>query len=333
MTGQWRQTEMINAGIGAAVALLLGGLGCGGGNSAAVAPVGGGGHSGADAGVGSVPTDAAVQLTCPAPATATDLCKTLPIGTVSACSGGDAGQPSQTGYLEILGSDGSKKYICAGSWIQGGAGGYTFGHPDQFMSDPQSCCGGSPTLVAAPITPPLANGGFFGALHPPSHIKPQESARPGAGELRQNPFAVIVRDSSGGAAFSAALKTWEGWAGDGNAHPAPDGSGAYYFPASVLINYAILETSDALPVVVIAPEVSQAADGSTPIGHPTLGGCAGGGGAPLALMAGEIHGTTLNNHSGRFGYDTSITPQALENASALFNCLGISITATQYVAP
>jgi hypothetical protein len=125
---------------------------------------------------------------------------------------------------------------------------------------------------------------------------------------------------------------WQGWAGDGKAHPAPDGSGAYYFPSSVLINYAILETSDALPVVVIAPEVSQAADGSAPIGHPTLGGCASGGGAPLALMAGELHGTTLNNHSGRFGYDTSITPQALENASALFKCLGISITATQYVA-
>jgi hypothetical protein len=135
MTGQWRRMEMINSGIGVAVAFLFGGLGCGGGQGSAVAPVGGSGHSGADAGVGSAPTDAAgsadaaVQLTCPAPATATDLCKTLPIGTVSSCSSTDGGQPSQTGYLEILGADGSKKYVCATSWTQGGSGGYTFGHP------------------------------------------------------------------------------------------------------------------------------------------------------------------------------------------------------------
>jgi hypothetical protein len=41
----------------------------------------------------------------------------------------------------------------------------------------------------------------------------------------------------------------------------------------------------------------------------------------------------LTNHSGRFGYDTSVTPAALDDAASLFNCLGISITATMYYPP
>ena len=333
----WR--GKVDATVWVMTALTLGGLGCssGGHGSADAAPSGG--SNAVDSAVGSrsidgsVSTDAAAQVMCVAHASVADPCKTLPTGTVNPCRGGDAGQPSQTGYLEVLGPDGSKKYTCATSWTQGGSGGYVFAQPNQFMSDPQSCCGGSPTPIPAPTAPQPTSGGFFGAPHPPSHIKPQESAQPGAGPLRQNPFAVAVSDTSGAAAFSTALAMWQGWAGDGIAHAAPDSSGTYYFPANVLINFAILETNDGLPVVVIGPEVSLAADDSTPIGHPTLGVCPAGGGAPLALMAGEIHGTTLTNHSGRFGYDTSVTSAALDNAAALFNCLGISVTATTYYPP
>jgi hypothetical protein len=337
-----RRVGIVDARIWIALALTFGVLRCssGGGHAAADAAIASGGNGSPDAAGGAAPTDAASSVDaggtvmCAAHATVSDPCKTLSIGTVSACGSGDGGgQPSQTGYLEIVAPDGSKRYTCATSWTEGGSGGYTFGQPDQFMSDPKSCCGGSATQVAGPTVPPPTSGGFFGAPHPPTHIKPQESAQPGAGKLRQNPFAVAVSDSTGAAAFSSALAMWQKWAGDGVAHAAPDGSGDYYFPASVLINFAILETSDGPPVVVIGPEVSLAADGSTPIGHPTLGACPGGGGAPLALMAGEIHGTTLTNHSGRFGYDKSLTSATLDDAAALFNCLGISITATTYFPP
>src|SRR5204863_1554947 len=95
---------------------------------------------------------------------------------------------------------------------------------------------------------------------------------------------------------------WQSWAGDGVPHPAPDGSGGYYFPQSVIINYAIIETQDGRPIVVIGPEVSTTSDEMSPLGHPTMGACASGGGAALALTAGELEGTTLSNHSGRFGY-------------------------------
>jgi len=342
MDRSWRRrTGMVDVRIWFGLALLSGGLRCGSGSGHAAndAAITNGGNSASDGAVGPVATDAGGSLDangtvkCPAHATVSDPCKTLSLGTVSACGVGDGGQPSQTGYLEILAPDGSKRYTCATAWTSGGSGGYTFGQPDQFMSDPQSCCGGSPTPVAGPTAPPPTSGGFFGAPHPPNHIKPQESVQPGSGLLRQNPFAVAVSDGGGAALFSSALAMWQKWAGDGVAHSAPDGSGPYYFPAGVLINFAILETSDGLPIVVIGPEVSLAADGSTPIGHPSLGVCPGGGGAPLALMAGEIHGTTLTNHSGRFDYDKSITSATLDDAAALFNCLGISITATTYYAP
>lgn len=341
MTAGWQQRGRIASSAGPVVALLLCGLGCSssGAHASADATLGTGGNGAVDAATGSAPTDAATfvdangSVTCTAHAMVSDPCKTLPVGTVSACGSSDGGQPSQTGYLEITAPDGSKRYTCATSWTEGGSGGYVFGQPDQFMSDAKSCCGGSATPVAAPTAPRPTSGGAFGTPHPPSHIKPQESTQPGGGMLRQNPFAVAVSDSAGAAAFSAALGMWQGWAGDGVAHAAPGGSGSYYFPAGVLINFAILETSDGLPVVVLGPEVSLAADGSTPIGHPTLGVCPAGGGAPLAMMAGELHGTTLTNHSGRFGYDKSVTSAALDDAASLFNCLGISITATMYYPP
>jgi hypothetical protein len=51
------------------------------------------------------------------------------------------------------------------------------------------------------------------------------------------------------------------------------------------------------------------------------------------LIAGEVWGTTLNNHSGRFGHDPSVTPEALAHAAALFNCFGIPISSTTYYLP
>jgi hypothetical protein len=311
------------------VLLLAGGAGCGGG-----------GQSASDAGPpGSVTSrdgaslpEASTGAACGAPAAAADLCQALPSGTITACSVDGAGQPSQTGYLEIRAADGSRTFVCATSWSDGGSGGYWFGHPDQFMSDAQSCCGGGATPVPAPMAPQPA-AGYLGALHAATDIKPQEMSQPGAGPIRENPFAVVVRDSAGGAAVAGAVATWLGWAGDGKPHAGPDGRGAYYFPGPILVNYTILEDAAGAPVIVIGPEVSLTADGKSPLGHPTLGGCAAGGGAPLVLMAGELGGTNLTNHTGRFGHDSSVTPDALNNAAALFNCLGIAVTGTTYYPP
>lgn len=129
------------------------------------------------------------------------------------------------------------------------------------------------------------------------------------------------------------MSTWLSWAGDGTPHPAPDGTGAYYFASNFPTNYVVLETSEGFPVIVIGPEVSLTADGTTPIGHPTLGVCSAGGGAVLAMIGGEIHGTTLNNHSGRYDYGPWVTAQALDSAAQLFNCMGIQITDTKYYPP
>jgi hypothetical protein len=329
MGGRWQIGSAGGAASVAVAALLVAGAaGCGSDGHDQGSPqgtVGSGGRSG-DA---STPT---ASTACGAPAATGDLCSAVSIGTITACSHDAGGQPSQTGYLEIRAADGTRTYTCAASWSTGGSGGYWFDHPEQFMSDPQSCCGAAATPVSAPSAPQPAIG-YLGALHAPRDIKPQESAQPGAGLLRQNPFAVTVADASGLAAFQSALATWHAWAGDGQAHEAPDGSGAYTLAEFAPINYAILETRDGQPVVVIGPEVSVTADGKSPLGHPTLGACPAGGGAPLVLMAGELAGTTLTNHSGRYGHDSSVTPEALDTASKLFNCLGISVTATTYFPP
>ena len=157
--------------------------------------------------------------------------------------------------------------------------------------------------------------------------------QPGSGFIRQDPFAVVVTDTSGGAAAIQAMSTWLSWAGDGKPHAAPDGTGAYYFAAGFPINYVVLETSGGFPAIVIGPEVSATADGTTPLGHPTLGVCSAGGGAPLAMIAGEVHGMMINNHSGRYDYGPWTTAQTLDAAAKLFNCMGIQITETQYYPP
>jgi len=282
---------------------------------------------GSDAG-----TSSATAGACGLPSAPADLCAALPTGKVSPCSQDSSGQPSQTGYLEIDSSGSPPMYVCATSWTPGPSGGYIFGQPGTFMSQAQSCCGGTASATAAP-TAPQPSIGSLGTLHIPSHIKPQETEQPGSGPILQNPFAVMVTDTTSGAAASAAMSKWISWAGDNTPHQGSDGAGAYYFPSGLLINYVILETSGGFPVIVIGPEVSMAADGSTPIGHPTLGVCPAGGGAPLAVTAGEVQGTTLNNHSGRYDYGPSATAQTLDTAAMLFNCMGIQITATKYYAP
>jgi len=296
--------------------------------------------SGFDGGQPSVPSDggtvhatvdATSSNTCGLPAVSGDVCAALPVGKVVPCSD-TGGQPSQTGYLEIDSPGSAPVYVCATSWNPDPSIGYIFGQPETFMSDAQSCCGGAVSATAVPTAPDLSIGSV-GAPHIPSHLKPPEMEQPGSGPLRQNPFAVVVTDTQSGAAATAAISTWRTWGGDGRAHTAPDGTGPYYFASGFPVNYVVLETSAGAPVIVIGPEVSLTPDGLNLLGHPTLGACATGGGAPLALLAGEVDGTTLNNHSGRYDYGPSATAQSLDVAAQLFNCMGIQITATKYSAP
>jgi hypothetical protein len=243
-----------------------------------------------------------------------------------------SGQPSQTGYLEIDNPGSPPMYVCATSWSPDPSQGYIFGQPGTFMSAAQSCCGGPVSATSVP-TVPQPSIGSLGTPHIPSHIKPQETAPSGNGPIVQNPFAVTVTDTNSGSAATTAMSRWITWAGDGKPHAGADGAGAYYFPSGLLINYVILETGGGVPVIVIGPEVSQSADGSTPIGHPTLGVCSSSGGAPLAVTAGQVVGTTLNNHSGRYDYGPSATAQTLDTAAKLFNCFGVQITKTKYYPP
>ncbi|MES1205645.1 MAG: hypothetical protein ABUS79_06875, partial [Pseudomonadota bacterium] len=303
---------MLVRSILAACPLLV--IACGGGAQTS-------GHL-ADAGASAdTATDAGGPAACGLPAAPPDTCAALPTGKVSPCSE-DGGQPSQTGYLEIDSPGASPIYVCATSWSADPSIGYIFGQPATFMSQPESCCGGAISPTAAPMVPDPAVGSL-GAPHIPSHIKPQELLQSSSGPLRQNPFAIAVTDTTSGAAVNQAIATWRSWGGDGQPHAAPDGTGAYYFASGVSINYVVLETSDGFPVIVVGPEFELTADGKTPVGHPALGACAAGGGAVLALIAGEIDGTILSNHSGRFDYGPWVTAQALDSAATLFKCMGI----------
>jgi hypothetical protein len=286
----------------------------------------------ADAGqIQTTTTNAMGTTGCGLPPAPADLCAALPTGSVSPCSQA-GGQPSQTGYLEIDGPGSAPTFVCATSWSSDPSIGYIFGQPGTFMSQAQSCCGEPASPVAAPTAPDTPVGSL-GIPRIPSHLKPQETAQPGSGPIRQNPFAIVVTDAKSGAAATEAMATWSSWAGDHQPHTPPGGTGAYYFPSNFPINYVVLETSTGFPVIVIGPEVSLTPDGNNPLGHPTLGVCPAGGGAPLALVAGEVHGATLNNRSGRYDYGPSATAQTLQAAANVFNCMGIPITATQYSPP
>jgi hypothetical protein len=326
----------VSVGLLAASPLL--GISCGGSSAQTSNHLAGGPSSDAGASPSDggqkvfTSVDAAGGGGCALPAAPADLCAALPTGKVSSCSQDSSGQPSQTGYLEIDIPGSSPTYVCATSWGADPSTGYVYSQPGTFMSEAQSCCGGAAASAASP-TAPQPSIGDLGTLRAPTHLKPQETAQRGSGPIRHDPFAMTVTDTKSGAAATAAVATWRSWAGDGKAHAAPGGTGAYYFAANFPVNYVILETGDGLPVIVIGPEVSLAADGSTPIGHPTLGACQGGGGAPVVLTAGELDGTTLTNHSGRFDYGPSITEDVLANTAKLFNCVGIQVTQTKYYPP
>jgi hypothetical protein len=100
-----------------------------------------------------------------------------------------------------------------------------------------------------------------------------------------------------------------------------------------VINYLVLPTIAGDPLIAIAPEVSQDAAFTRLLGHPTVGGCASHGGAPMAYFGGMIEGTRITNHSGRFSAGSETTPENLANAAELFNCYGITVTETVFQHP
>jgi hypothetical protein len=255
-------------------------------------------------------------------------CPAVPTGTVVPCgSDPGTGQPSQKGSLEIRYPGAARaQYVCATSWAP--LTGYMFDDQDTMRADPAECC----RAVVTPGVPPAPGTGptYLGVPHGPKQIKPQELTNTRDGRLRSNPFGLLVRDAAGGQAVAMARASWVTWAGDGLPHMAPDGSGPYYFPRPVTINYVVVPDAKGSPVVVVAPEVGTAADVKDLLGHPTMAACAGVGGAPLSFIAGEIAGTTLSNNSGRFGFDPTVTPEALTNAAKLLSDYGIPITATEY---
>jgi hypothetical protein len=144
---------------------------------------------------------------------------------------------------------------------------------------------------------------------------------------------VVVSNAASAAAFRDARAQWQAWGGDGQPHPAPDGSGEWYFPEWVVVNYVVVPTTAGEPILVIAPEVHRSPTLDRPLGHPTLGACASHGGAPLAYFGGEIHDTVITNHSGRFSAGSSTTPAHLDNAATLFNCYGITVTGVEFQHP
>jgi hypothetical protein len=257
-----------------------------------------------------------------------DMCSLTWTGQVSACSVGPDGTPSPNGSLEVMSPEGTHGYICASLWND--KDGYFFSNDREHLTaNAADCC----QPLAAVQTGKLESDPSFGPLHGPTHIKPQEMLAPPGGELRQNPFSVVVKSAATGQVYLQEVEKWKAWAGDGQPHSAPDGSGSYYFPAQLSVNYVVVPTSAGAPLVVIAPEVSMDPDFKTPLGHPTLGACADRGGSPLAFIAGDVFGTTVSNGSGRFGYELTVTRKALENTATLFNCYGIPITNILFTPP
>src|SRR5262245_38855306 len=255
-------------------------------------------------------------------------CAVALTGEVRACSiDPDTGAPSQTGWLVVRRPDGSRGYLCASTWTE--TGGYYFSEDRVHLVDaPTACCGGA----SGTQLDWFARDPRFGVVHGPTHVKPQEVMAATGGALRENPFAVIVSSPATASELADARELWRSWAGDGQPHAPRGGSGSYWFPSPLTINYDVVPTTSGRPLIVVAPEVSMDPDFGTPLGHPTLGACPEGG-APLAFLAGAIHDTILSNRSGRFGQDSTVSEADLANTAALFNCQGITITGVDYVQP
>jgi hypothetical protein len=262
-----------------------------------------------------------------------DYCALMPSGVISFCGTTASGTPSQRGYLTIKRPDGvTVHHVCATQWSQ--ATGYTLVRPaNVWVSDPSACCegGGAGGLAFPPAA--LTSVGYLGKPHASQWVKPQEYGNSSGGIIIGNPFSMTIMTPADGKAFLDALPMWRSYAGSGQARPAPDGTGAYYFPAVLDINFVISQDANDNIILTAGPEVFLDAGMSRPLGHPTLGACRAGGGVPLALMAGSINGSSINNSSGRFGKDPSVTYEALKNAAKLFNERGIPIQRVSYTPP
>jgi len=286
--------------------------------------------SACDRGASEVPDagDGAAYECQPMALTVDQACAITLTGEVRACSiDPQSGVPSQTGWLLVRKPDGSSGYLCASRWTADD--GYYFSVDRIHLVDAASaCCGGGPGTQLDWFAPDP----FFGVVHGPTRVKPHELMAATGGALRENPFAVVVSSTAGASALEAARQDWQAWAGDGQPHAPPGGTGSYWFPSSLTINYDVVPTTTGQPLIVIAPEASMDPDFDTPLGHPTLGACAAGG-APLAFLAGALDGTILSNRSGRFGQETTVTEADLVHTAALFNCYGIPVTGVEYVSP
>lgn len=281
-----------------------------------------------DAGIDARRIDAAPPFACHnLDLTAEQACAAALTGAVTPCSVAN-GVPSQTGALEIHRADGNTGYLCTTGWVD--IGGFYFqADRRHFRSSATQCCGGAP----APFVDWPATDAYFGVPHAPVHIKVQEMEAPAGGKLVHNPFAIVVSNATVGATVHPQRLAWLAWAGDGLPHPAPDGTGQYWFPAPLPINYVIVPTGAGDPLIIVAPEVMVHPTLDRPLGHPTMGACPGTGGTPVAFLGGTIEGTILTNRSGRFGRETSITSMNMMNAAALFNCYGINITGVSFDPP
>ena len=248
-------------------------------------------------------------------------------GDVEACSiDAMTGTPSQRGWLAVRRPDGAAGYLCATQWSA--IDGYSFFDDRIHLVDAAAACCGGPagTILPWPAVDPV-----LGTPHGPTHAKPWETVSPSVGALRENPFAVIVSSPEAGATFAARRQQWLTWAGDGQPHPAPDGTGRYWFASDVAINWVVVPTATGQPLIVLAPEAASDAAFQTELGHPTLGPCAAPGGTPLAFIGGDLRGSVLANRSGRFGHESTITPAHLTAAAALLNCYGITVTSTHFI--
>ncbi|HVV82279.1 MAG TPA: hypothetical protein VHE35_04340 [Kofleriaceae bacterium] len=282
---------------------------------------------GVDAGVPT--SDAGVPPLCQTlTMTTQQACAASLTGKVTPCSVDGNGTPSATASLEVRKPDGTVGYLCANNWVD--PGGFYFDHDRvHLVADASACCGGP----AAPMLDWPAASPYFGVPHGPTRIKVEEMTSNGGGDLRENPFSIVVASAAAGASFAQARATWTAWAGDGQPHPAPDGSGSYWFPSPLPIDWMLVPTTTGVPLIVIAPEVTLDVGWTRPLGHPTMGACPEHGGAPIAYLGGTIFDDILTNRSGRFGHETTITAENLSNAAMLFNCYGIQIHSTEYVPP
>lgn len=252
-------------------------------------------------------------------------CPRLPASRVTECP-----TDPQKAYLAITETDGVTRFACAFRFFAD-KNRWEFNKPqNNWVPSGDECCGTMGTAQAfAPA--PLTAAGYLGSPHSADHIKAQElTLGKAGGDLRHNPFSLVIKDPASGQAFNEMVPVWRQWYASGMPQMAPDGSGPYYVTNT--INYVIVQDSQDNLIIIAGPEVSLTGFVTDLWGHPTLSPCATAGTA-TALIGGviDVTTTTLNNDSGRFGTDPSVTFEALSNAAKLFNERGVTITKTKFV--